>query len=313
MTEGSSNPFVSAFTENVPLKLLSLALSVLLFSIVHSDQDGQRSIFVDVVALLPPPGSQKMLISDIPHQVKVTLRGSNMRVSAIGRGDIGPIQMDLTDTDRRYFHFSTSIIDVGGAVQVVEIEPSTVSLEWVVSAEKKVPVQATIEGTLLDGLSLREPSVVVPRSVTIRGPIDAVAELTIVHTDIVRVDGLTRGAHTLSVPLQPLPEHVTYLEDVMVDVQLEIQPELGERTFRRIEIESVGLGRATLRPAVVAITLKGPKKRLEEYDTELLVPWVELDTDAAVGTREAKVKLRGDLDDLEVVKVTPASVLVRTD
>ena len=92
MTEGSSNPFVSAFTENVPLKLLSLALSVLLFSIVHSDQDGQRSIFVDVVALLPPPGSQKMLISDIPHQVKVTLRGSN---SFANRGVVAVIGLCL--------------------------------------------------------------------------------------------------------------------------------------------------------------------------------------------------------------------------
>lgn len=311
MTEGTPNALVSLLTENVSLKLLSVGLSVLLFSIVHSDQDGQRSIFVDVVAMLPPPGSEKMLTSDIPHQVKVTLRGSNVRVSEIDRGDVGPIQMDLTDTNRRYFYFSTSAIDVGGAVQVVSVEPSTVPLKWVQSAEKRVPVEATIEGALDEGLALREPTEVSPAEVTIRGPVDAVTELTSVRTDVVRVDGLQRGSKTLTVPLQPLPDHVTYVENVMVDVQLDVRPELSERTFRRIEIEALGAGEARLRPETVAITLGGPKKRLEDYDTELLIPYIELDVDAAVGTHEAKVRLKGDLDDLEIVKITPSSVLVR--
>jgi hypothetical protein len=77
--------FIKLLTQNGRLKLLSLALSVGLFSIVHSDQDAQRSLFVDVVTVLPPPSKGRMLISEIPDQVKVTLRGSRTRISAIDR------------------------------------------------------------------------------------------------------------------------------------------------------------------------------------------------------------------------------------
>lgn len=301
---------LSRLTDNMGLKLLSLVLSIALFSIVHSDQDGQRSLFVDVVATLPPPDSGYMLVSDLPHQVKVTLRGSKARLSELQRGEVGPIQMDLTDTARRFFYFGPASLDAPGSFQVTEIEPSTVGLEWVKAAEQRVAVDPMIAGELGPGLAVRQPVQVQPGVVTVRGPVDAVAGLTSVRTDIIDVEGMSLGAHGLRVPLQPLPEHMSYLGDVMVEVQLVVQPELSERTFRRLSVASVGEGDASLRPRVVAVTLRGPKGRLEAYDTELLVPFVELSQVAEAGTKPVPVKLRGDLEGIEVLKIVPAEVLV---
>lgn len=311
MNTARGRSLTAVVTDNLPLKLLSIVLSIALFSIVHSDQDGQRSLYVDVVALLPPADSTRMLVSDLPHQVKVTLRGSNARLTELQRDELGPIQMDLTDTSRRYYYFGPKTLDVSGALQVVEIEPATVPLEWVASAEKRVGVDAVVTGELGPGLVVKQPVAVRPGVVTVRGPADEVAGMTSVRTDVVDVDGLALGTHGLRVPLQPLPENVSYLEDVMVEVQVEVRPELSERTFRRLSVSVVGQGAAAVRPKVVAVTLRGPKRRLEAYDTDLLVPFVELSSEGQAGTAPSKVSLRGDLDGIEVVKVVPAEVLVR--
>src|SRR5690349_4791120 len=122
-----------AFTENVGLKLLALALSLMLFSLVHSDVDAQRSIVLDVVALLPPPSSGKMLISDLPAQVKVTLRGSRSRLSTLARGELAPIQMDLRDASSGYYYLDPRQVDLGSNVRVLEITPSMVPLTWAVA------------------------------------------------------------------------------------------------------------------------------------------------------------------------------------
>jgi hypothetical protein len=309
----SERGFLARFVfDNYPLKLLSLGLSVALFSLVHSDLDAQRSMYLDVVALLPPRKSDKMLVSPLPAQVKVTLRGSRARVAALQHDDFGPLQMDLRDTSRRYYYFDQGAIDVSGAVQVVSIEPASVELVWQPRAERKLPVKVKLRGSPQDGYVVRRPISVAPNVVSLSGPkaeLDALAE---VETDEIAIDGLGEGVHERRTQLQPLPAHLNYSDANSVLVQLEIGAEQGERTLRRLDVAVLGPGDAALRPGAVAITLQGSVRGLAELEPEQVVPYVELPAAPAnPGVEVLEVKVRGVPDSVSVARVVPSSVIAK--
>jgi YbbR domain-containing protein len=298
--------------DNLPLKFLSVVLSVALFSLVHSDTDAQRSVFVDVVALLPPARAQRQLVSTLPTQVKVTLRGSRSRLSALQREDFAPIQMDLRDGTLRYFYFDAAAIDLPGAAQVLAIEPAKIELVWAASAQRKVPIRARLRGAPEDGYMVKKPVSLAPAVVTITGPADEVKSVAEVFTEELAVDGLGAGAHDRRAQLEPLHGHVSYVEQAASDVHIEIVPELGERVLRRLDVAALGPGDVILRPAVISLTLRGPVRALADLEPEEIVPYVDLSAlGTASGTQALDVKVRGVPEGFEVARVVPSTVLIR--
>jgi YbbR domain-containing protein len=317
MRDGSQQHERSFFArlalDNYPLKLVALGLSIALFSLVHSDQDAQRSIYVDVVALLPPPTSDQMLVSDLPSQVRVTLRGSRSRIASMQRDDFAPIQMDLRDSGRRHFYFDQSAIDVSGPVHVIGIEPASIDLVWATRISRRVPVHARLRGSPEPGMMVKQPLELSPNNVTIQGPkaeVDAIAE---VFTDEIPVEGLGKGVHERRVQLQPLTSgHVKYKDDQNVDVKVEIMAEHGERSLKHLEVAVLGAAQAQLRPNVVSVTLNGPVRELAEIEPDQVVPYVDLSTVAPNAPfASVEVKLRGVPDNAEPTRISPSSVLAK--
>ncbi len=306
------HPLVGLVTDNLELKASALVLSLVLFSLVHSDVDAQRSLFVDVVALLPPPGAEKMLVSELPHQVKVTLRGSRSRVSALSRDDLQPLQMDLTDTSRGDYFFDPTELNLGAGLQILEVSPARVQLDWAVSVDKRLPVLIRTTGATKEGQRVREPVEVRPDRVLVRGPADVVATLTDVEPDPLRIDGLPLGTHTRFLSLRALPEYVTYVEDVTVEARVVIEPVVTERTLRGLEVAVVGEGDPIVRPSRISVTLRGPASELEQLAQEDIVPYVEFSgAGGAGGTQAQEIRLRGVPDGIEVAGISPESVLVK--
>ncbi|HEX7479754.1 MAG TPA: CdaR family protein [Polyangiales bacterium] len=298
--------------DNLPLKFLAVVLSVALFSLVHSDTDAQRSIYVDVVALLPPAHAQRLLVSSLPTQVKLTLRGSRSRLSALQHDDFAPIQVDLREGNRRSFYFDAASIDVPVAAQVTGIEPTKLDLVWAASTERKVPVRARLRGAPEEGYMVKKPVGLSPATVTITGPVDAVKAITEVFTEELAVDGLGAGLHDRRAQLEPLHGHVTYLEQSASDVHIEIVPELGERVLRRLTVAALGAGDVNVRPNTVSVTLRGPVRALADLEPEELVPYVELGSVVAgSGTQSLDVRVRGVPEGFEVARVMPSAVLIQ--
>jgi hypothetical protein len=161
-------------------------------------------------------------------------------------------------------------------------------------------------------LSVKQPVVLVPSNVSVAGPQEELASIPAVYTDIIVVDGLGQGKHERRVPLEPLPDNVTYLEDRVVVAQMEVVPQVAERTLIRLEVASVGEGKVAFRPSRVAVTLRGPPHVLGNIDPEHLVPFVDIGgMDLSVGAQPRSVKFRGVPDGVELVRVTPADVLVK--
>jgi hypothetical protein len=302
------SPVLRVFTDDWGLKLLALGMSVALFSLVHGDVDAQRSIYVDVVALLPPPDSGKMLISEVPAQVKVTLRGSRSKLSGLSRDDLSPLQVDLRSANTGAYYIDTSVLDVGSGIRVIDIIPSTLALTWAATAEKRASVQVRLEGTPHKGLQVGTIEVT-PAYVTLRGPEGVLQTLSTLSTEPVSITGLAAGQHKRRVPLQPLPQHVTVLEDSSVEAVVPIVPVIGERTLRRLEVATVGELVLSVRPEVVSMRLRGPEDVLDEIDPRAIVPYIDAALAPESGTRALDVQVRGLPAGIEVAEIIPASVL----
>ena len=75
-------------TENLNLKLLSFAFALVLYSLVHGGQDARGSISVDLEANLPGETADKVLVSSIPRDVRIFVRGSTQTIDNLRGGSV---------------------------------------------------------------------------------------------------------------------------------------------------------------------------------------------------------------------------------
>ena len=305
--------FQRVFSENWGLKLLALGLAIALSSVVHSDTDAQRSIYLDVVVLLPPPKSGRMLVSDVPAQVKVTLVGSESKLRSLSRDDFSPVQLDLRTGNPETYVIDPREISVRSGVQVSAVSPSTIPLTWAVAAEKRVPVRVQVVGSLEKHTRLRGEYEVEPEYVTLRGPDERLKSIASVLTEPIALTGLGLGSHTRKVPLERSPEHVTIVDAKSIVVRFVVVPLLAERALGRLAVAALGDGRARLRPSRVSVVLRGPEDVMKELSPEQVVPYVELKPGGGTAMQSYDVRLRGLPEGAEVVRIAPSSVLARVE
>lgn len=301
-----------ALSDNVGLKLFSVLAAILLFSLVHGWEDAQRTVVVDVVALLPPASAQKVLLTTLPDEVRVTMRGQRTLVQALGRQSLPPVQIDLRDPTKRYFTFDPSELDLPAGVRVTEIVPATIPLEWANRAQRRVPISVPIVGHASDGLQVRSPVRVEPAFVEVIGPAGEVDDLTEVRTQPVDVTAFGVGTQELRQPLEPAPQHAHYVIDAPVRVVVEVVPAVATRTLRHVLVSVVGgAERAELRPSRVDLELRGVPATLDALDEDAVLPMVDL-SGGITGPNGVlrDVTVTGLPPGVEVVRVAPGQVLV---
>lgn len=312
MTASSAKKSVlrSALTENIGLKVLALAAAIGLFVIVRGTEDAQMSVAVSVVALMPPASTNRMLISEIPDEVRVTLRGSRSVLNAVRRGGLTPIQMDLRDTSGHFYYFAQEGIELPAGASVVQIAPSAVALRWVARAERRLPVEPLLEGRVADGHVITS-TVVDPSATTVQGAATEVNRLEEVRTAAVDINGLRAGRHERRVPLGLLPEHVSYREtDRTALVTVIVEEEVGVRTFADLEVAVVGVADVAVRPSQVNVVVRGPRARVNDLHPRRLVPFVDVsEVQPGRGAQPVPVLLRAPPEGMTFT-IEPTEVLV---
>lgn len=298
-------------TENVGLKAISLVIAVLLFTVVRGAEDAQRSVLVDVVAVLPPPSVPRILTSDLPAKVRLTLRGSRTLLNSVRPDDLGPIQLDLSETHASVYYFDAEQFSVPAGVEVTQVSPDALALTWAERAQREFPVVARLDGRPGPGLMVIGEPTVRPATVTLRGPEVDLATLERVMTEPISLAALTEGRVERRVGLARIGNHVEIVGDDDVTVQIEIAPEIAERPVARLDVAIVGGSLREVRPARVRVVLRGPPTRLDAIDAPSIVPYVDASAiDPAAGTQSVIVRVRGIPDGVELVGVDPEEVLV---
>ncbi|MET0286448.1 MAG: CdaR family protein [Polyangiales bacterium] len=299
------------FTDNLGLKLFSLVVAIALFTVVHGSEAGQRSLYVPIVAMLPPDSAGNVLVGELPDKVKVTLSGSRSVVNSIHQLDA--VQIDLTRAPRSYT-FEPSLFGVPAGIDI-QTTPAVLTLDWEPRQEAKLPVRVQLSGAPDPTLELVGKATVSPPRVMVKGPRSSIEAMSELPTDLLPLAGLGAGTHRIRVPLLSLPQGVSVVGSAEVTAELNLELKREQRKLRHLTVAAIGVGGAVMiRPPHVDVVVAAPEQTLEELDAEHVVPVVELPEDAKPGLAlSLPVTVRGIDDTVRLIRVEPSEVLIRIE
>jgi len=193
---------------NLPFKLVSLAIAVLLWWAVGRDQPIEIPVTVALEFQHAPPNLD--INSDDPLQVRVTLRGPQQLLQNMNPSSVHAI-LDLggASPGERTFDLPVQDIHTPRSVRVVQIVPSQFHLSFDRSVTRTVRVQPRVIGTLLSGYGITSISAE-PATITIAGPQRRVDAVQAALTDPVDATGVV-GSGTFTTH--------AYISDPLVRVQ----------------------------------------------------------------------------------------------
>jgi len=175
------------FRHHLGLKFVSIALAALLWVAVSGEQTVERSLRIPLEFTNLP--AQLEVVGDPPNVVDVRVRGSSGALNRIAAGELVAV-LDLRSAraGQRLFHLGGDDVRTPFNVDVVQVNPSTVSMMFEPSGSKTVPVVPTVEGDPADGFVVGTVTAE-PSTVEVLGPVSALARMTQAITEPVTVIG----------------------------------------------------------------------------------------------------------------------------
>jgi len=267
----------AAFGENLGLKLLSFVFAFGLFAFLHGEQEPQqRTIPVGVVLRLPPESAERELMTPIPANVHVTVRGSTRAIDQLLQAGIPPVEVDLREGRKDTIVFEPNMFSLPREVQVAIVDPPSIALEWQDVITRRIPLQASITGKPAEGYVVRGEPEVDPTHVTVRGPAGLVEVMQFVRLAAFDVSGLTEGVHKRRIAMDPPPSRVSTLGPPSATVSVTITRRVSEVKFPNRPVELVGVASARAVPRAVDVTVTGPPEVVRALRPEQVIPRVDL-------------------------------------
>jgi len=303
-----------AIFNNLPLKLVSLALAFILWVLVMG---GKRSIieFKDVPLQfknLPPAMS---LTRDTVDAVNVRLRASDTILNTLSTGQID-ISLDLSNVTHgeQYIPITFDKIRVPFGAEVIKVTPPTIRLLVERKLEKEIPIVPNFGGSLASGYKLIRFSLS-PSRVTITGAESEVQEVGEATTDLIPLEGRKEGFSGV-VNIAVAHPNVSIIGQRTAQVSVEIGEANVEMTLADIPISfSSQIYLTMAEPSTVSVTIKAPSEILRQINTERIIATINV---AGLQPRlqpyilSPKVSFDPSLADaIELIAVAPDKVEVR--
>ena len=204
---------------NLGLKFLSTCIAAMLWLVVAGERVVERVLRAPVEFQNLPNGLE--LVGNLPDTVEVRLRGSSGALSRMAAGDLSAV-LDLRTArpGRRLFHVSPTQVTVPYGIDVVQVGPSTITMEFETSGLRMVPVEPDIEGRPAAGF---EVTMVTsdPRTVEVAGPESALKRLDAAVTEPVTVTDETRSVReVVTIGVQDASLRLTTPQTAVVTVTI---------------------------------------------------------------------------------------------
>ncbi len=279
-------------TENLSLKLFSLAVSVLLFLFVSIES----ATPVDVDFRLEyRTADDIMIVGEAPNVVHTTLRGPWATFRSYDAGDLKPVVIDLTTAGPGTLRHAVDTGDISppGGMSVIAVRPSEIQLTLDRKVERRVPVQIDYLNQPATGFQ-KDGDAKVPESVRVIGPAREVQALDVVFSRPVNLAG-HRQDFTTDVELKPPPPPVR-LRDTKVSVTVHVSEEIVTRAFADVPVVVDGAPAGTRAlPDKVPVRLKGPRLLVEALDPKHLEAYVDAqpEYDEGLAQYDKVLALRG--------------------
>jgi YbbR domain-containing protein len=177
---------------NLPFKLISLAIAIMLWWAVGRDSSIEIPMTVPL-EFQHAPGNLEVT-SDYPFQAQVTLRGPEHLLQEMRPSQVHALlDLDGAEPGERTFDLSANQVHVPHNIKVVQVVPAQFHINFDYRATRTVPVQPRVIGSLLSGYEMRQP-VADPSQVAIVGPERRVNTITSALTDPVDATGIVGSA-----------------------------------------------------------------------------------------------------------------------
>jgi YbbR domain-containing protein len=177
---------------NLPFKLISLAIAIMLWWAVGRDSSIEIPMTVPLEFQHAP--SNLEITSDYPFQAQVTLRGPEHLLQEMRPSQVHALlDLDGAEPGERTFDLSANQVHVPHNIKVVQVVPAQFHINFDYRATRTVPVQPRVIGSLLSGYEMRQP-VADPSQVAIVGPERRVNTITSALTDPVDATGIVGSA-----------------------------------------------------------------------------------------------------------------------
>lgn len=266
-----------SLSDRIGLKVFSLVVAAALYSMVSGTEDAQRSIFIDLIAVLPPPSAGKVLTSTVPDRIKLTVRGSKSLVHSLNKDRIRSVQIDLSDTSAPYFYFDSSLFSLPVGMEVVQIVPDSIPLTWEKKLELVVPIVPKFIGAPREGSAVKHPPQVTPPRVAVEGPEREIRQTRTVQTAAIDIAELGVGHYEREALLEPMPFKSLYRGAERVRVAFDIVEVVEQKQLRALPIRlPEHVTDLSLEPAQANVEIRGPKEAMTNLKVEDVTLWAEV-------------------------------------
>lgn len=300
----------AALMENLALKFVAFVLALTVFILVHSDEDATlgASVGVSYSQL-----DDRVLVSERVDEVRITVRGSRRRVKRFSESDLENIYVNLQNLSDGRYRFSPDMFDIPEGLELVEIEPESIYLEFDERVQKTVPVRVDTTGAPAQGYKVQALTTS-PASVTISGAERFLERVESVSTREVDLSG-RKASYRAQVPL--VGDSFQFVGPETVTVEVSLVEELESRQFLAIPVairpgpgltEEAAKG-FRVEPGTVKVTLYGSHSAIAALDPAALEVFVELEPAdvSGSGDNRADVRIAPKLPGI-AYKLTPADV-----
>jgi YbbR domain-containing protein len=291
------------------LKTFSLTLSVLLWVIVAGDRVVERTLRASLEYQNVPEGIEMLGVP--PSTVDVRVRG---RSGALGRLNAGEVVvvLDLATarSGTRLFPLHAGDVRTPFGMEITDVVPSTISLDFERTASRFVPVRPDTRGTPAEGYVASKVTVT-PSVVEVFGPESRIKGVVAATTDALSLEGANTAVSD-QVTIGLTDRSVRLRTPQRADVRIDIVAAQVERVIRGV---TVGVRNAppsksiTVTPATVDIAVSGLGSVVNGLDARDLRVWVDCNY-LDVGRHE--VTLSSDSEQgYGIARLTPRDVEVR--
>jgi hypothetical protein len=244
--------------ENLPLKITSLVLAVLLWYVIAGEKTSEMGLSVPLELQNFPTDLE--ITGDPTNIVEVRLRAAPGIIHRLGPGEVtAHLNLAGATEGEKIIHLTDDCIRVPFGVRVVKVNPAILTLNLERTIDRVVPVRPRILGRPAAGFEVGAVTSS-PAETRMAGPRSRVQEVESAFTEPVSVEGADATVQKMAA--LGLEDTLLRIQgDPRVRVSVEIRAVQSTRTFDGVPVFVRG-GGAESSPATVRVVLHGPDSLL---------------------------------------------------